>query len=82
MGTRKERQERKIGVFRYYIRHIWGMAFICFGMNVGDYLVNGRISLLFVIISLIVSFLFPVIAWGINEGRFHRYLLGHDKSQI
>lgn len=78
----KWEQERKMGFFRYYIRHVWGMAFIFFGMNIGDYLANKKLSYIFITVSLIVSFLFPVFAWIINQICFKKYHLKHDEKQI
>lgn len=75
----KWEKERNSGFLRYYIRHLLGMMFIFLGMNLGDYFANKKISGLFVIISLIVSLLFPVLAWIINQARYNKHARKYNK---
>lgn len=67
----KWEKERKMGWKKYYIKHLGGMAFMMMGMFGGTILARKEIIVEYLLISLIVIMLFPLISWVSNESRFH-----------
>lgn len=72
---KKWENERKSGFKAYYRKHFVGIFIIYIVMIAADFFANNEFSILFCLVALVISLMFPVVAWEINEIRYGHHSL-------
>ena len=65
----KWKVERKYGFKKYYIRHMRSVFAIMIGIFAASCLMQKKLNIVYLFISMSVALIFPFMAWGINELR-------------